>query len=153
MIGVKKKSISTSSDSNEISACSRWRKSLFKLGMRTELSQREEYFYSIRYQAGTWKHDRRVCIRSVREANEVIFHHEFIITNLSDVIPAERVYQSYWKRGTMENFIKEARNGFFFDKTDSSHFLENGVRMMVSLLSYNINNFLYTLAFPEKAYR
>jgi hypothetical protein len=75
----------------------------------TEGSQREEYFYSLRYQAGTWK------------------------------------------RGTMENFINEAKNGFFFDKTDSFHFLENAVRMMVSWLSYHINNFMRALAFPEKA--
>jgi hypothetical protein len=122
-----------------------------QVGDETEWSQKEEYFYSIRYQAGTWKHDRRVCIRSVRAADELIFHHEFIITILSDAVSTEQVYQTYWKRGTMENFIKEAKNGFFFDKTDSSHFLENAVRMMVSLLSYNINNFMRTLAFPEKA--
>lgn len=66
----------------------------------TEGSQREEYFYSLRYQAGTWK------------------------------------------RGTMENFINEAKSGFFFDKTDSFHYLENAVRMMVSWLSYHINNFM-----------
>ena len=81
----------------------------------------------------------------------MIFHHEFIITNLSETISAERVYQTYWKRGTMENFIKEAKNGFFLDKTDSSHFLENAVRMRVSLLSYNITNFMRTLAFTKKA--
>lgn len=77
-----------------------------QVGDDTEWSRREEHFYSIRYQADSWKHDRRVCIRSVREADELIFHHEFIITNLSDTISAERVYQTYWKRGTMENFIK-----------------------------------------------
>ena len=122
-----------------------------QVGDETEWSQREEHFYSIRYQAASWKHDRRVCIRSVRGADELIFHHEFIITNLSDTISAERVYQTYWKRGTMENFIKEAKNGFFFDKTDSSHFSKNAVRMMVSLLSYNITNFMRTLVFSEKA--
>lgn len=47
-----------------------------------------------------------------------------------------------WKRGTMENFINEAKNGFFFDKTDSFHFLENAVSMMGGLVSYNINNFM-----------
>ena len=94
-----------------------------QVGDETEWSQREEHFYSTRYQASTWKHDRRVCVRSVRAANELIFHHEFIITNLSNAVSAEQVYQTYWKRGTMENFIKEAKNGFFFDTTDSSHFL------------------------------
>ncbi len=92
-----------------------------QVGDETEWSQREKYFHSIRYQAGTWKHDRRVCICSIREASELIFHHEFIITNLLDAIPAKQVYQTHWKRCTMDNFIKEAKNGFFFDKSDSSH--------------------------------
>ena len=34
----------------------------------------------------------------------------------------------------MENFIKEAKGGFYFDKTDSPRFLENHVRMMISVL-------------------
>ena len=38
----------------------------------------------------------------------------------------------------MENFIKEAKNGFFFDKSDSSHFLENAVRMMVKLSTHHV---------------
>ena len=40
----------------------------------------------------------------------------------------------------MENFIKEAKNGFYFDKTDSPSFLENHARMMVSLLAYNLDS-------------
>ena len=87
-----------------------------QVGDETEWSQREEYFYSIRYRTGTWKHDRRVCIRSVRAADELIFHYEFIITNLSDAVSAEQVYQTYWKRGTMENSIKEAKIGLFVSK-------------------------------------
>jgi hypothetical protein len=59
---------------------------IVQVGDETEWSQREEHFYSTRYQAGTWKHDRRVCIRSVRAANELIFHHEFINTNLYDTV-------------------------------------------------------------------
>ena len=122
-----------------------------QFGDETEWSQREEHFYSSRYQAASWKHDRRVCIRSVRAANELIFHHEFLLTNFSTAVSAAQVSQTYWQRGTMENFIKEAKNGFFFDKTDSSHFLENAVRMTVSLFSYNITNFMRTLVFSEKA--
>lgn len=45
----------------------------------------------------------------------------------------------------MENYIKEEKHGFFLDKTDSSGFRENQARMMVSLLAYNIVNFLHTL--------
>ncbi|HHD5708690.1 TPA: transposase, partial [Streptococcus pyogenes] len=52
-------------------------------------------------------------------------------------------------RGTMENFIKEAKGGFYFDKTDSPRFLENHVRMMISVLAYNLVNFLKSIGFDK----
>lgn len=60
------------------------------------------------------------------------------------------MFHLYHKRGTMENFIKEAKNGFYLDKTDSSSFLENHARMMVSLLAYNLVNFMKTICLPAK---
>ncbi|OJG37583.1 hypothetical protein RV01_GL001291 [Enterococcus dispar] len=45
------------------------------------------------------------------------------------------VFQLYQKRVAKENYIMEAKNGFYLDKTDSSDFLENHARMMVSLLA------------------
>lgn len=42
----------------------------------------------------------------------------------------------------MENYIKEVKIGFFFDKIDSLMFNVNVVLMMVSVLVYNIVNFL-----------
>lgn len=45
----------------------------------------------------------------------------------------------------MENFIKEAKNGFYFDKTDNPSILENHARMMVSLLAYHLVNFMKTI--------
>jgi hypothetical protein len=51
-------------------------------------------------------------------AAELLFRHEYIITNYSSNASAETVFRTYCKRGTMENFIKEAKNGFYFDKTD-----------------------------------
>lgn len=50
----------------------------------------------------------------------------------------------------MENYIKEAKNGFYFDKTDSPTFIENHARMIVSLLAYNIVNFMRTLCFTNE---
>ena len=49
----------------------------------------------------------------------------------------------------MENYIKEAKNSFFFDKTDSPRFIENDARMMISVLAYNIVNFLRTICFEK----
>jgi hypothetical protein len=57
---------------------------------------------------------------------------------------------AYEKRGTMENYIKEAKNGFYLDRMGSHDFRNNEVRMMLSLLAYNLTNWLRTLCFPEE---
>ena len=113
--------------------------------------EKEVYYHSVSYQAASWTKSRRVCIRSTREVGELLFKHSFIVTNFSENISAKRVFETYNKRGTMENYIKEAKNSFFFDKTDSPEFLENEARMMISLLAYNLVNFLRTLCFEPKS--
>ena len=113
--------------------------------------EKEVYYHSVLYQAASWTKSRRVCIRSTREVGELLFKHSFIITNFSVNILAKRVFKIYNKRGTMENYIKEAKNSFFFDKTDSPEFLENEARMMISLLAYNVVNFLRTVCFEPKS--
>ncbi|MRJ48335.1 IS1380 family transposase [Fundicoccus ignavus] len=113
--------------------------------------EKEVYYHSVSYQAASWFKPRRVCIRSTREVGELLFKHSFIVTNFSENISAKRVFETYNKRGTMENYIKEAKNSFFFDKTDSPEFLENEARMMISLLAYNLVNFLCTLCFEPKS--
>ena len=59
------------------------------------------------------------------------------------------IVRAYQKRGTMENYIKEAKNGFYFDHMNSHAFLVNEVKMMLTLLAYNLTNWLRTLCFPE----
>ena len=113
--------------------------------------EKEVYYHSVSYQAASWFKPRRVCIRSTREVGELLFKHSFIVTNFSENISAKRVFETYNKRGTMENYIKEAKNSFFFDKTDSPSFIENEARMMISLLAYNLVNFLRTLCFEPKS--
>lgn len=112
--------------------------------------EKEVYFHSVSYQAASWSKPRRVCIRSTREAGEILFSHAFIVTSFSESISAKRIFETYKKRGTIENYIKEAKNSFFFDKTDSPHFIENNARMMVSALAYNLFNFLKTCCFDKK---
>jgi len=79
----------------------------------------------------------------------MVFDHAFIVTNLSRNLPPKTVFDIYKKRGTMENYIKEAKNSFYFDKTDSPRFIENSGRMMISLIAYNIVNFLRTACFDN----
>lgn len=86
--------------------------------------EKEVHYYSTSYRAKSWSQERRVCIKSTREAGELIFRHEYVITNCSENLSAENIFYTYQNRGTMGNFIKEAKNGFYFDKTDSSTFLE-----------------------------
>ena len=117
----------------------------------THWEKREVSYSSTLYQANSWSKARRICIKSTREAGELISRHEYIVTNYSNNVSAETVFQTYCKRGAMENFIKEAKSGFNLDKTDSSSFVENQARMMVSLLAYNIVNFMRTLCLPVKS--
>ncbi|HHA9554012.1 TPA: transposase, partial [Streptococcus pneumoniae] len=55
-------------------------------------------------------------------------------------------FQLYRGRGQAENFIKEMKEGFFGDKTDSSSLIKNEVRMMMSCIAYNLYLFLKHLA-------
>jgi hypothetical protein len=96
--------------------------------------KKEDVYSSISYQEKNWSMERRVCIKSTREANEFLIRHEYIIINYSNNISAKTVFRTYCKCGPMENFIIEAKNGFYFDKTDSFSFLEIHARMMVCLL-------------------
>lgn len=111
------------------------------------LDQSERYYDNFEYQAGSWDIPRRICIESYRPAGELLFHHIYIVTNLSKNVNAETIFKTYRKRGAMENIIKEAKLGFFFDKTDSPSFIQNAARMMLSVLAYNMINFMRTLCF------
>jgi len=57
----------------------------------------------------------RIIIQSTRPASELFFSHAFFVTNLNKSFSSKAIVASYKKRGTMENFIKEAKNGFGFD--------------------------------------
>jgi len=46
---------------------------------------------------------------------ELFFSQTFFVTNFSKSFSPQVIVQSYRKRGTMENFMKEAKNGFGFD--------------------------------------
>lgn len=122
--------------------------SLVLYGDETDFSQREIQWNEIAYQANTWKKAFRVIIKSTRGAGELLFHHEFLVTNMEDKT-SEEIYFLYQKRGEMENFIKEIKNGFFFDKTDSQSFLSNQFRMMLSCIAYSIVHLMKHLVLPE----
>ncbi|RIJ62797.1 IS1380 family transposase [Rummeliibacillus sp. POC4] len=114
----------------------------------SDVSKAEYYFEETIYQAKSWSKPRRVIIQSVRPAGELFFTHSFFVTNFKLGFPKE-IVRAYQKRGTMENYIKEAKNGFYFDQMNSHSYLVNEVKMMLTLLAYNLTNWLRTLCFPE----
>lgn len=114
-----------------------------------DVTKAERYVEESIYQAGSWNTSRRIIIQSTRPAGELFFTHAFFVTNLSETaFSPEAILTSYQKRGAMENFIKEAKDGFGFDQMKSHDFQVNEARMMVSLLAYNLTNWLRTLTFP-----
>lgn len=116
-----------------------------------DVTQTERYVEESVYQANSWSKARRIIIQSTRPAGELFFSHAFFITNLGDAFTPSAIVQSYQKRGTMENFIKEAKDGFGFDQMKSHDFTVNEARMIISLLAYNFTNWLRTLTFPPAA--
>lgn len=115
----------------------------------SDVTRSEHYYEAIEYQARSWSKPRKVIVQSVRPAGELFFTHSFFVTNLGSTFTPEAIVRSYQKRGTMENYIKEAKNGFYLDRMSSHSFQMNEVKMMLSLLAYNLTNWLRTLCFPE----
>ncbi len=99
----------------------------------SDLTKAECYYEETIYQAKSWSKPRKVIIQSTCPAGELFFIYSFFITNLGDAFSPKDIVLSYQKRGTMENYIKEAKNGFRIDKMNSHSFQVNEVKMMVSL--------------------
>lgn len=118
--------------------------------MPSDVTKTECYFEETIYQAKSWSKPRKVIIQSVRPAGELFFIHSFFVTNLEVVFSPKDIVRAYQKRGTMEKYIKEAKNGFRLDQMNSHSFQVNEVRMMLSLLAYNLTNWLRTLSFPPE---
>ena len=116
---------------------------------RSDSAKTEYYFEETVYQAKKWDKPRKVIIQSVRPAGELLFTHSFFVTNLTEAFTPETIVRTYQKRGTMENYIKESKNGFGLDNMTSHSFQVNEAKMMLSLLAYNFTNWLRTLVFPD----
>ena len=116
----------------------------------SDITKAEYYFEETIYQASKWSKPRKVIIKSVRPAGELFFNHSFYVTNLVESFTPEAIVHTYQKRGTMENYIKEAKNDFGFANMSSHTFQKNEAKMMMSLLAYNLTNWMRTLTFPKK---
>ena len=119
----------------------------------TEATQNDMVSYAVRYgefmyQAGSWEYPRRVVCKVEKPTDQLIHMYTFIVTNM-DSAPEELI-KFYCKRGSMENFIKESKNGFDFAAVSSSSKIVNANRLQVHALAYNIFNWFKRLALPAK---
>lgn len=118
--------------------------------MPSDVIKSECYFEETIYQAKSWSKPRKVIVKSIRPEGEMFFIHSFFVTNLEVAFSPKDIVLAYQKRGTMENYIKEAKNGFRLDQMNSHSFLVNELKMILSLLAYNLTNWLRTLSFPPE---
>ena len=101
------------------------------------------------YQAKSWSRERRVVVEITRKPGQMCCDHIFIVTSL-EIARTELVFSLYRKRGAMENYIKEAKNGFRFDKVSHSKLLANRNLMQMKMLSYNLMRLFSLNVMPEK---
>lgn len=100
------------------------------------------------YQAKSWEYPRRVVFKIEKPANQLVHMHTFIVTNMEGT-PKDLI-KFYCERGTMENFIKESKNGFDFTAVSSHSKIINANRLQIHSLAYNIFNWFKRLVLPNK---
>ena len=64
--------------------------------------------------------------------------------------PAERVVAFYNQRGAAEQHIKEGKNVIRWTRLSCRKFCDNAVRLQLHALTYNLANFMRTLALPRE---
>ena len=74
--------------------------------------------------------------------------YTFIVTNMDS--ESEKVIRFYCKRGIMENYIKESKNGFDFAAVSSYNRIVHANRVQVHALAYNIFNWFRRLVLSAK---
>ncbi len=99
------------------------------------------------YQAGSWDYPRRVVVKVEKPYNQMTNKYAFIVTNMD--LPPEEILKYYCNRGTMENFIKECKNGFDFASTGSKSKIVNANRLQLHVLAYNLFNCFRRLVLPK----
>lgn len=101
------------------------------------------------YQASSWDKKRRVIVKIEKPEGELTYNYTFIVTNIGEWTPKKTI-NYYHDRGTMENFIKEGKNGFAFAKMSSTAYWTNANKLQQMILAYNLNNWMRRICFPEQ---
>jgi hypothetical protein len=93
---------------------------------------------------------------AVQLISHLVEHHQgelfprvgFIVTNLS--LPSRAVVRFYNKRGTAEQWIKEGKQAVKMTRLSCYRFRSNEVRLLLSLIAYNLGNLWRRLVLPKK---
>lgn len=90
-------------------------------------------FGEFAYRAGTWKRKRRVIAKA--EHNSKGANPRFVVTSLEG--DPQALYETeYCARGDMENRIKEQQLDLFADRTSSTKWWTNQLRLLYSTFAY-----------------
>ena len=107
-----------------------------------------EYTTELTYKATSWPKPRRVIVKINNIYGTLKYNIMFLVTN-DENISIENAVEHYKQRGTMENYIKEYKNGFFAKNLSSTEYITNVFRLLLSGLSYNLINFMRRLCFSK----
>ena len=122
-----------------------------KAKMRYEqTSEKQCLFTEFTYAAGTWSRERKIIAKI--EYNDLGSNVRFIVTNING--NPQDIYQKiYCARGDMENRIKEQQLSLFSDRTSSSFWWSNQLRMLFSSLAYVLMNYIRTHALENTDFK
>ena len=100
------------------------------------------------YQAASWKTARRVVAKVEHHSGELFPRVGFIVTNLT--LPSRAVVRFYNKRGIAEQWIKEGKQAVKMARLSCHRFRSNEVRLVLSVISYNLGNLWRRLVLPKR---
>jgi hypothetical protein len=106
------------------------------------------WYKSFLYRAASWKTARRVVAKIEFHCGELFPRVGFIVTNLET--DSRAVVRFYNKRGTAEQWIKEGKQAVKMTRLSCHRFRSNEVRLMLSLIAYNLGNLWRRLVLPKK---
>jgi len=99
------------------------------------------------YKADSWRQPRRVVVEIRRPKGEMVCHFFFVVTNLE--ARQSLVLALYRKRGTMENYIKESKNGFGITKISQAKLITNQNQFLIKMIAYNLTKLFAATALPD----
>jgi hypothetical protein len=105
-------------------------------------------FKTFLYQAASWTIARRVVAKVEFHCGELFPRVGFIVTNLGT--SSQAVVRFYNKRGTAEQWIKEAKQAVAMTRLSCHRFRANEVRLWLSVIAYNLGNLWRRLALPAR---